>query len=667
MIFHNSWTAYFLSITAVNESGDRNIPGFTGAMDFESSADEKMTALNEPNGFILVANHKKEIVLLHNPNNFGGTLLRPTHKIGCLLGVGHNATPVILDATVAIQPLQVVVPQLAEIVACSSIDDLRALPQPAANGVVNLEAINSFFPAPFLRNAILNEVENSSPLALILAALNAGTEHINVHQNDVDFDEDDVNTHVELFVMWCMGVHQAAVPETRFTVHPDDGELEAFGRRLHNEHIMPPSTSAPTGLPTGTSDVFKSLAAGITRTSEEAEHQNRLHREQLDFIKDKEAKKKNKYEKWHETSRLLVLNAAAENADEAADFIPTSYLRIINSETAGMADRELQSQMRTLGHEDAGFAHGLAASLYNGDIVWSSANSPSNLSPFTVFELDPLSSAQSDRCVQLHLLSKNTEGKSLEEIKASQKQEVKVPETYEELVQSFVFYAGLTTILFGNKSALVNGIKTLIFCIRRDKITFKTRIAGDKEFATKFIFAVEIRIQRWLRACMTYADRSMIDDRLVNFDPVIESVLNSTLNIVLPPNFIVTPTTKPTNPTVVPPGDDTKKKTPKKRKAADDDNDRIATNTAPVKEFLLKEGEDWSRDYAGKCTRDRPKWGDSDWMCARWYVKGKCFRDCTNKASHVGANDIPAAKRTEFKAYLVKVRGEMTPNPTPSA
>ena len=166
---------------------------------------------------------------------------------------------------------------------------------------------------------------------------------------------------------------------------------------------------------------------------------------------------------------------------------------------------------------------------------------------------------------------------------------------------------------------------------------------------------------------MMHDDRSMIDDRLVKFDPVIESVLNSTLNIVLPPNFIVTPTTKPTNPTVVSPGDDTKKKNPKKRKTADEDNDRIATNTAPVREFLLKEGEDWSRDFAGKCTRDRPKWGDSDWMCARWWVKGKCFRDCMNKASHVGANDIPAAKRTEFKAYLAKVRGEMTPNPTPSA
>ncbi len=317
-------------------------------------------------------------------------------------------------------------------------------------------------------------------------------------------------------------------PRDSFSVDPDDGELAAFGLHLHSEHIMPPTATAPTGLPTGTSDVFRSLAAGITRSHKEAEHQNCLHHKQLDFIKDKEAKKKNKYEKWHEMSHRLVLNVASEDADEAADFIPSSYLRIINSETAGMADRELQSQMRILGHEDAGFAHGLATSLYNGDILWSSPNSPSNLSPFTVYELDPLSSAQNECCVQLHLLSKNTEGKSLKEIKASQKQEVKVPEMFEELVQSFVFYFGITTILFRKKSALVNGISGLIYCMRQNKIVFKTRIAGNNEFATKFIFAVEIRIQRWLKACMTYDDRSMINDCLVNFDTIVKSVLNST-------------------------------------------------------------------------------------------------------------------------------------------
>ena len=93
----------------------------------------------------------------------------------------------------------------------------------------------------------------------------------------------------------------------------------------------------------------------------------------------------------------------------------------------------------------------------------------------------------------------------------------------------------------------------------------------------------------------------------------------------------------------------------------------MVKNTAPVKEFLLKEGEDWSKDFARKRTGDRPKWGNTDWMCARWWVKEKCFRNCGNKASHVGACAIPPAKRSEFQAYLTEICREMTPTPTPSA
>jgi hypothetical protein len=109
-------------------------------------------------------------------------------------------------------------------------------------------------------------------------------------------------------------------------------------------------------------------------------------------------------------SQCLVLNAASINSGSPAKEIPKSYLRIINSNIAGMADRELQHQMSKLGFLDASFAHGLATSLYMGNIMWNTWTTPSNLSPFTIFELDPLSSTQMARCLHLHLLSKNTEG-----------------------------------------------------------------------------------------------------------------------------------------------------------------------------------------------------------------------------------------------------------------
>jgi hypothetical protein len=58
-----------------------------------------------------------------------------------------------------------------------------------------------------------------------------------------------------------------------------------------------PSIKAAASLPASTMDtvnILWSLAAGISCTSKEAEHQNKIHCEQLDFIKEKDARKMNK-------------------------------------------------------------------------------------------------------------------------------------------------------------------------------------------------------------------------------------------------------------------------------------------------------------------------------------------------------------------------------------
>jgi hypothetical protein len=258
--------------------------------------------------------------------------------------------------------------------------------------------------------------------------------------------------------------------------------------------------------------------------------------------------------------------------------------------------------------------------------------------------------------MQLHILSKNTEGKSLEEIKASQIQEVKVPKSFEELHQVILFYSGITTILFGTRSALAKGVKSFASAILTKKIIFKGRIAADGDLPAKILYSMEIHIQRWLGKCEKYEDRLMVNDHLVCFVKVFEMVMNCTLNIILPPNFIKSP---PKNPRVTPPGAEDKdgkgRGKGKKRKQGDGNEDRIIKNTAPITEFLMKEGEIWKRNFAGKCSRDLPKWG-KEWMCARWHIRGECFVDCNNKLRHVAACAVPQAKRDEFKTYLTKVR-----------
>ncbi len=82
MILHAPWIALFNLLTLVNKSGNKNIAGLTSAMDFEASLDVKMTRLDQPLGFLLMANFSKEVTIIHHPQNFGGTLLCPKHRGG---------------------------------------------------------------------------------------------------------------------------------------------------------------------------------------------------------------------------------------------------------------------------------------------------------------------------------------------------------------------------------------------------------------------------------------------------------------------------------------------------------------------------------------------------------------------------------------------------------
>jgi hypothetical protein len=128
-------------------------------------------------------------------------------------------------------------------------------------------------------------------------------------------------------------------------------------------------------------------------------------------------------------------------------------------------------------------------------------------------------------CLHLHLLSKNTEGKSLDKIKASQIQEIKAPGTFEELLQALQFYMGITTLLFGPHSTLVIGKKSITAAIQSKKIVFKTCIATDGKFPMKFLYAMEKRTQHWLGECQKHSDHSMVNDHLVCFDKVLETEL----------------------------------------------------------------------------------------------------------------------------------------------
>ncbi len=259
---------------------------------------------------------------------------------------------------------------------------------------------------------------------------------------------------------------------------------------------------------------------------------------------------------------------------------------------------------------------------------------------------------------------KNTEGKLLKEIKTLQIQEVKVPTIFKELHQTLLFYSGITSILFGPRSALVAGVKSFATAILLEKIIFKGHIASDSKLPAKILYALEIRIQHWLGECFKFEDRSMVNDRLVCFDEVFKMVMNSTINITLPPNF-VKPAQKspPTSTGAASAEGDGKKKGGTKRKLDKINEKRYMTNPAPISEFLMKDGENWKKHFAGKCSKVRPKWDDTTFMCACWHIRGKCFVTATTKQVTLERPPSPKQRRTIFRPTSPKFTGRITSSP----
>ena len=190
--------------------------------------------------------------------------------------------------------------------------------------------------------------------------------------------------------------------------------------------------------------------------------------------------------------------------------------------------------MVALGHREVGFAHGTAASVYNGSILWNVRDKPSNLPFFTLYENNPLNDDQKSCCLHLNILANNADNKNLDEIKAFQKQIVTVPKDFTELFNVIKMYRGMATILFGAASTLAVEMGCALALIEQEVSTIKVRIAGDFRYPAKTLYAFEILIQHWLYLCKQQEDRSTINDSIIDMDQVIEQILNSSLSINLP-------------------------------------------------------------------------------------------------------------------------------------
>ena len=70
----------------------------------------------------------------------------------------------------------------------------------------------------------------------------------------------------------------------------------------------------------------------------------------------------------------------------------------------------------------------------------------------------------------------------------------------------------------------------------------------------------------------------------------------------------------------------------------------------------LKQGEDYSKVFAGKLLDERLMWDDTCKMCTRFHVKKVCYKDCKFAASHKPDSQVPENKKKEMRGFCQKCR-----------
>ena len=428
-------------------------------------------------------------------------------------------------------------------------------------------------------------------------------------------------------------------------------------KERHNKCILPSTEetindlngAGQNSLAGASSEVLRQLVEGLSRQNEYFEEANLISKKDLERKQDKDDEKKNRLKKLHPSNLQMILNASSVDGEFAAEDVSSSCESFFSQESAGLADRELVVQLRSVGFPDVGFAHGVVQMLLNGQFLYFEPGQPNNYSIFCFFEKLRVKS-DNTATMLMHLTSKDGKVKTNDELKESLRQVITTPGCFADMKEQIKIFGAVCKFFFGKDGKLGIAMDDLCKFIRRNESAMKHKCNNDKSLPTNILYAIDTEIQRWFEQCEMATDRMEVDDSIINFISIVNDVLRSRLFIDLPDIFKSTTKHK----IVDNPLDNV---SPKKRRRLSDNKGNLLKNEEPNEAYKIKDGEDFLSVFGGNNLCHRVDWDGNSKMCPRFHSKQYCFDNCKNKVSHVPKSQVPGNKDKEYKNFLKKVRG----------
>ncbi len=238
-----------------------------------------------------------------------------------------------------------------------------------------------------------------------------------------------------------------------------------------------------------------------------------------------------------------------------------------------------------------------------------------------------------------------------------------VPKDFVGLGTQLQLFAMALSIFFVSKSLFTEKLNYLLLLDGRNKKALCKQIAFNKFVAATFLFPVDQRVQRWLSLCKQVSfSCTQVIDNILEFEVLLEQVLNGVFNLNLPAAF-----KKIKNPTKTAAVNENKQAAAgnnekgnggnRRKRKNENGNGNLVKNKTQVKDFVPKEGETWKDIFSKHFLQDRPTWDGKVKMCARWHIKGDCYDNSARVISHVTKDKIPADKKAGLLTFMKKCRG----------
>ncbi len=109
---------------------------------------------------------------------------------------------------------------------------------------------------------------------------------------------------------------------------------------------------------------------------------------------EKSGEAKNRVKNLHKSTIKMLLFVSAMDNETVPNDLMESCKCIINSKMVALAKQELNLQFESHGLKMVNFPTWYMSNIYDGILLWSSMDTPSNHSPFTFHEAEPIRMAE---------------------------------------------------------------------------------------------------------------------------------------------------------------------------------------------------------------------------------------------------------------------------------